>query len=67
MGLARKAGKLGIGHDVVFAAVRNGTAKAVILTSDASPRHARNNVAFYIKIFGQLMNFVFYYHSESSS
>ncbi|MDY4255925.1 MAG: ribosomal L7Ae/L30e/S12e/Gadd45 family protein [Oscillospiraceae bacterium] len=41
MGLARKAGKLGIGHDVVFAAVRNGTAKAVILTSDASPRHAR--------------------------
>lgn len=41
MGLARKAGKLSIGHDTVFAAVRNGTAKAVLLTSDASPRHAR--------------------------
>lgn len=41
MGLARKAGKLGVGHDVVFAAVRDKTAKAVILTSDASPRHVR--------------------------
>lgn len=41
MGLARKAGKLGVGHDVVFAAVRDKTAKAVILTLDASPRHVR--------------------------
>lgn len=41
MGMARKAGKLSVGHDTVFASVRNGTAKAVILTSDASPRHAR--------------------------
>ena len=41
MGLCRRAGKLGIGHDAVFDAVRKGRAKAVILTSDASPRHRR--------------------------
>ena len=41
MGLCRRAGKLSVGHDAVFDAVRKGRAKAVILTSDASPRHAR--------------------------
>ncbi len=41
LGLARKAGKLGIGHDAVFASVRSGAAKTVVLTSDASPRHVR--------------------------
>lgn len=41
MGLCRRAGKLGVGHDAVFDAVRKGRAKAVILTSDASPRHER--------------------------
>ena len=41
MGLCRRAGKLGVGHDAVFDAVRNGRAKAVILTSDASDRHRR--------------------------
>lgn len=41
MGMARRAGKLGIGHDAVFAAVRSSKAAAVILTSDASQRHLR--------------------------
>ena len=41
MGLCRRAGRLGVGHDAVFDAVRKGRAKAVILTSDASPRHRR--------------------------
>lgn len=41
MGMARRAGKLVIGHDAVFASVRSGTASAVILSSDASPRHSR--------------------------
>ena len=41
MGLCRRAGRLGVGHDAVFDAVRKGRAKAVILTSDASPRHGR--------------------------
>ncbi len=41
MGLCRRAGKLGIGHDAVFDEVRRGRAKAVILTSDASGRHER--------------------------
>ena len=41
MGLCRRAGKLGVGHDAVFDAVRKGRAKAVILTSDASPRHEK--------------------------
>lgn len=41
LGLARRAGKLSVGHDQVFETVRKGTAKAVLLTSDASPRHLR--------------------------
>lgn len=41
MGLARRAGKLIIGHDAVMLSVRNLRAKAVILTSDASLRHRR--------------------------
>ena len=41
MGLCRRAGKLGVGHDAVFDAVRKGRARAVILTSDASDRHER--------------------------
>lgn len=41
MGLCRRAGKLGVGHDAVFDAVRKGRASAVILTSDASDRHER--------------------------
>lgn len=41
LGLARRAGKLSLGHDAVFAAVRGGTAKGVILTSDASERHLK--------------------------
>ena len=41
MGLCRRAGKLGVGHDAVFDAVRKGRAKAVILTVDASPRHGK--------------------------
>lgn len=41
MGLARRAGKLLIGHDVVMLSVRQGRVQTVILTSDASPRHKR--------------------------
>ena len=41
MGLCRRAGRLSVGHDAVFDAVRKGRAKAVILTADASPRHER--------------------------
>jgi ribosomal protein L7Ae-like RNA K-turn-binding protein len=41
MGIARRAGKLLIGHDAVMLSVRNKKALAVILTSDASKRHIR--------------------------
>lgn len=41
MGIARRAGKLVIGHDAVMLSVRNMKAKTVILTEDASPRHKR--------------------------
>lgn len=41
LGLARKAGKLVIGHDAVMLSVRNERAKTVLLTADASPRHKR--------------------------
>ncbi|MBE6790703.1 MAG: 50S ribosomal protein L7 [Ruminococcaceae bacterium] len=41
LGLMRRAGKLLIGHDAVLLSVRQGKAAAVILTSDASPRHKR--------------------------
>lgn len=41
MGIARRAGKLIIGHDAVMLSVRNMRAQTVILTSDASPRHKR--------------------------
>lgn len=41
MGLARRAGKLLIGHDAVLLSIRTGKALTVLLTSDASPRHKR--------------------------
>ncbi len=41
LGLARRAGKLQIGHDAALLSVRKGNAALVILTSDASPRHKR--------------------------
>ena len=41
MGIARRAGKLSVGHDMVLDSVRKGRAKAVILTKDASPRHKK--------------------------
>ena len=41
MGLCRRAGKLGVGHDAVMDAARKGVARLVILTSDASSRHER--------------------------
>lgn len=41
MGIARRAGKLLIGHDAVMLSVRNQKALAVILTNDASKRHIR--------------------------
>ena len=41
LGLARRAGKLQIGHDAALLSVRKGNATLVILTSDASARHKR--------------------------
>ena len=41
LGLARRAGKLSIGHDAALLSVRRGTAHLVLLTNDASPRHQR--------------------------
>ena len=41
LGLARRAGKLSIGHDAAMLSVRKGTAHLVLLTTDASPRHQR--------------------------
>ena len=38
MGLCRRAGKLCAGHDEVKEFLRNGRAKLIILTSDASAR-----------------------------
>ncbi len=39
LGLARRAGRLIIGHDAVVAAVRTGRVRLVLLSADASPRH----------------------------
>ena len=41
LGLARRAGKLMIGHDAALLSVRKGLAALVVLTEDASPRHKR--------------------------
>lgn len=41
MGLARKAGKLLMGHDAVMSSVKSGKALTVILTCDASNAHKR--------------------------
>lgn len=41
LGICRRAGKLSVGHDMVFQSVRNKKAKLVVLTNDASPRHKR--------------------------
>ena len=41
IGLCRRAGRLAVGHDAVIEAVRKGSAKLILLTSDASPRHER--------------------------
>ncbi len=41
MGLARRAGKLLIGHDAVMDAVKKQNVKLILLTSDASARHKR--------------------------
>ena len=38
LGLARRAGKLCLGHDAVKAAVQNGTACLCLLSCDASER-----------------------------
>ena len=41
LGLARRAGRLIAGTDAVTDAVKKGKAKAILLTADASVRHAR--------------------------
>ena len=41
LGLARRAGKLLVGHDAVLTSVKKRKTKLVILTSDASPRHRK--------------------------
>ena len=38
LGLARRAGKLGLGHDAVKEAVRRGRARCVVFSADASQR-----------------------------
>ena len=38
LGLARRAGKLGLGHDAVKDAVRRGRAHCVVFSADASQR-----------------------------
>ncbi|MBQ7688327.1 MAG: ribosomal L7Ae/L30e/S12e/Gadd45 family protein [Clostridia bacterium] len=45
LGLARRAGKLLIGHDAVFDAVKRGRVKLVLLTSDASARHRKELIS----------------------
>ncbi len=42
LGLCRKAGKLTMGFDEVISAMQKGVAEAVLLSSDASERTARN-------------------------
>ena len=42
LGLARKAGKLVFGFDMVVESIQKGTAKAVLLSSDCAERTARN-------------------------
>ena len=41
LGLARRAGKLYIGHDAVLDAAKKQKAKLILFTSDASARHKR--------------------------
>lgn len=38
LGLARRAGKLDLGHDAAVAAIRNGSAALCLLAADASER-----------------------------
>ena len=40
LGLARRAGSLAMGHDMVLEAVRKRKAKLLLIASDISPRHA---------------------------
>ena len=40
LGLARRAGRLAMGHDDVKHALRRGDARLIVLASDASPRLA---------------------------
>ena len=41
LGLARRAGKLCIGHDAVLDAAKKKKVKLILFTSDASARHKR--------------------------
>lgn len=41
LGLAKKAGKLSLGHDAVMESIARGKAQAVILAADASDRLER--------------------------
>ena len=41
LGLARRAGKLAIGHDAVMDAAKKQKATLILFTSDASARHKR--------------------------
>ena len=42
LGLARRAGKLSLGHDATLASVKAKRAALVILSADASERHIRS-------------------------
>ncbi len=41
LGMARRAGKLSMGHDMALSAVRSGKAKLIVFASDISPRLIR--------------------------
>lgn len=48
LGLARRAGRLSMGHDIAVKAIRSGKAKMLILASDTSER-VRNELLFEVE------------------
>ena len=54
LGFARRAGKLITGRDAVIASVKKGSARMVLLTGDASPRHVQELQGIHYK--GEIKN-----------
>lgn len=42
LGIARRAGKLAMGNDMVNDCIKNGESRLILLASDISPRTAKN-------------------------